>query len=392
MATKNCVICGSEFEAKRVDAEVCSPTCRQKNWRRKQELGIDPATVPVVTPPSPKTKMVVSEKGLEQKPSNETLKAIREVNDRINKHFGAGTVMLFGDKPKVDYDVVSTGSIGLDMALGIGGLPLGRMVEIYGLESAGKTTIALQVIANAQKKGLKCLLVDAENAFDPEYAEALGVKVDELNYCQPSCGEEGLEVADQQILAGKANVVVIDSVAALVPKAELEGEMGDAKLGLHARLMSQACRKMVNTVAKTNTLLIFINQVRNKIGVMYGSPEVVTGGMALQFYSSIRMRVSKSTEIKSGDTAMGNLTKVKVTKNKCAPPMKVAEFDILYGQGVNRTGELVDIAAQMGIIQKSGSWYSYNEMKLGQGKDAVVAILNDNPEQANEIYQKILNH
>ena len=344
------------------------------------------------TPPESipeKTKLVVDETGIKEKPSNETLTSIRLSNDKINKDFGAGTVMLFGDKPQTGYDVISTGSMGIDRAIGIGGFPRGRMVEIYGLESSGKTTIALQVIANAQKKGLKCLLVDAENSFDPEYAEALGVKVDELNYCQPSYGEEGLEVADRYIADGKANVVVIDSVAALIPKKELEGEMGDSVMGLQARLMSQACRKFVTSVSKTNSLLIFINQIRNKIGVMYGSPEVVCGGMALQFYASVRLRVTKMVALKDGEEIVGNRTKVKVIKNKCAPPMKIAEFDINYGEGVDRLGELVDIAVEEGIIKKAGSWYSYKDSKLGQGVAQVKQLLLDNPDMKSDIEAKL---
>lgn len=341
--------------------------------------------------PMVKTKLVVEKSGLKEKPSDESLKEIRVSNEKINKDFGAGTVMFFGDKPQQGYDVISTGSIGLDSALGIGGFPRGRMVEIYGLESSGKTTIALQVIANAQKKGLKCLLIDAENAFDPEYADALGVDVDTLQYCQPSCGEDGLEVADRKITSGEANVVVIDSVAALTPKRELEGEMGDSVMGLHARLMSQACRKMVTSVSKTNTLLIFINQIRNKIGMVFGNPEVTTGGMALQFYASIRVSITRMAQIKDGDVLLGNKTKAKVTKNKCAPPMKIAEFDINYGQGVDRTGEIIDAAVLGGIIKKSGSWFSYNEDKLGQGREQVKELLNDNPDLKEEINSQLTN-
>jgi recombination protein RecA len=335
-----------------------------------------------------KPKMGITEK---ENTSDKLLKDVRTLNDKINKDFGAGTVMLFGDKPQTGYDVISTGSLCLDRAVGIGGFPRGRIVEIYGLESSGKTTIALQVIANAQKQGLKCLLVDAENSFDPEYAEALGVKINELNYCQPSYGEEGLEVADRQIVNGNANVVVIDSVAALIPKRELEGEMGDSVMGLQARLMSQACRKMVTSVSKTNSLLIFINQIRNKIGVIYGTPEVVCGGMALQFYASIRVRVSKMATIKDGEELIGNRTKVKVVKNKCAPPMKTAEFDINYGEGVDSVGELIDLGTESGIIQKSGSWYSYDNNKLGQGRDGVKQLLIDNPDLISEIKAKLID-
>jgi len=310
--------------------------------------------------------------------------------EKINKDFGAGTVMKFGDRPQKGYKIISTGSISLDAAIGIGGLPRGRMIEIYGPESSGKTTICLHVIANAQKEGLRCLLVDAENSFDPEYAESLGVDCQSLDYCQPTFGEEGFEVADRMITNGDIDVVVIDSVAAMIPKGELDGETGDAKMGLHARLMSQVCRKLVGVVAKKEVLMIFINQIRNKIGVVYGSPEVVTGGMALQFYASVRLDVRRKEAIKDGEEVLGNRTRVKVVKNKCAPPMKYAEFDIVYGSGINREGEILDLAVTKGVIMKSGSWYSYGGQKLGQGKDSVVQLLTDNPEMAEEIYQKCL--
>lgn len=341
----------------------------------------------------PKTKLVVEKDGLKEKPSDERIKKLREVMDKINKDFGEGTVMFFGDKPNKEYDVISTGSLQLDMALGIGGLPRGRMVEIFGMESSGKTTVALHIIANAQKRGLKCFLVDAENSFDPEYADNLGVKVDELGYCQPSYGEQGLEVADRQISTGEIGVIVIDSVAALIPRGELEGQMGDNKMGAHARLMSQACRKLVGSIAKTNTLCIFINQIRNKIGIMYGSPEVTTGGMALQFYASIRMEVKRSTTEKNslmnGDVKEGNQTTVKVIKNKCAPPFRQAVFNIMYGTGIDKLGEVVDLAIELKIIDKAGSWFSYNGSKLGQGKDNIREILENHSEMVKEIEQKI---
>lgn len=343
----------------------------------------------------PKTKLVVEKSGLKEKPSDERMAGLRLTMDKINKDYGDGTVMLWGDKPNGDYKVISTGSLTLNDALGIGGLPLGRIVEIFGWESSGKSTISLNVIADAQKQGLKCLLVDAENAFDPEYAEALGVKVDELLYCQPSYGEQGLEVADRQICSGDIGVVVIDSVAALIPKAELEGEMGDNKMGLHARLMSQACRKMATSIAKNNVLCIFINQFRHKIGVMMGNPEVTTGGNALQFYASIRLEVrrslSKDNAVMNGTVKEGNLTTVKVIKNKCACPFRKAEFDIIYGKGIDNIGELIELGADKGIIQKAGSWFSYNELRLGQGKDAVRQVFEDNPEMVKEIEQKIKN-
>jgi len=348
----------------------------------------------VKEPPIPKTKMVVTPAGsLSLKPSNEAMKQMKETMDKINKDFGPGTIMMFGDRPDTNYKTISTGSLSLNIALGIGGLPRGRIVEIFGWESSGKTTIALNVIADAQRQGLKCLLVDAENAFDPEYANSLGVVVDELQYCQPSCGEEGLEVADRQICSGKADVVVIDSVAALVPKAELEGSHGDSKMGLHARLMSAACRKMVGAIAKHNAMVIFINQFRHKIGVTYGSPEVTTGGMALQFYASVRLEVRRSTteknSVMNGETKEGNLTNVKVIKNKCAPPFRQASFNIMYGTGIDTLSEIVDLAISKEIIKQSGSWFSYGESKIGQGKEQVRQLLLDNEEMRNEIEGKI---
>lgn len=385
---KECIVCGKKFEGSR-KALFCSDKCSNTELKEVTKQEIDAIKV---EPIKEKTKMVVKKEGLKLVPSDETIKKLRESMDKINKDFGEGTVMLFGDKPDTNYQTISTGSLQLDYALGIGGLPRGRMVEIFGLESSGKTTIALNVIADAQKQGLRCFLVDAENSFDPEYATALGINIDELGYCQPSYGEQGLEVADRQIMTGQYGVVVIDSVAALVPKAELEGEMGDSKMGLHARLMSQACRKMVGSIAKTNTLCIFINQIRNKIGG-YGNPEVVTGGMALQFYSSIRLRVSRSTTaensiINNGITE-GNQTTVKVIKNKCAPPFRSATFDIIYGHGVDRLGEVIDLAVEQNIIQKAGSWFSYNQSKLGQGVQSVREVLEANPEMASEIETKI---
>lgn len=321
-------------------------------------------------------------------------KALQVVMDKINKDFGAGTIMTFGDKPNTEYKVISTGSMTLDVALGIGGLPRGRIVEIFGLESSGKTTIALNVIANAQKQGLTCLLVDAENAFDPEYADALGVNTDDLKYCQPSCGEEGLEVADRQISSGAIGVVVIDSVAALIPKAELEGSMGDNKIGLHARLMSQACRKIVSSVARTNTLCIFINQLRHKIGVLHGSPEVTTGGMALQFYASVRLEVKRSTteqnSITMGGVKEGNLTTVKVVKNKCAPPFRKAQFNIMYGKGIDRLGEILDLAIQFKIIEQKGAWCYYGDLKEN-GKEKMYEFLSSHEVICDEIEQKILS-
>lgn len=339
------------------------------------------------------TKMVVDSEGLK----NIHKKVLtREVVDKINKDFGAGTLMTFGEKPNQSYDVISTGSLNLDVALGIGGLPRGRMVEIFGLESSGKTTIALYAIANAQKKGLRCLLVDAENSFDPEYAMTLGVNIDELDYCQPSYGEQGFEVADRMISSGKVGLVVIDSVAAMIPKAELEAGIGDNKMGLHARLMSQVCRKMVTSISKNEVLVIFINQIRNKIGVMFGNPEVVCGGMALQFYASVRLSVSRSlsneNSVMNGADKLGNLTSVKVIKNKCSIPFKTAKFNIIYGEGIDRLGEVVDLGVEFGIIKKSGSWFTVaaDGVKLGQGKEAVKETLLSNPDLAEIIEKQIL--
>jgi recombination protein RecA len=285
--------------------------------------------------------------------------------------------------------VVSTGSIGLDVALGIGGLPRGRVIEIYGPESSGKTTLAIHVIAEAQKKGGMCAIIDAEHAFDSIYAQKLGVDIDNLLISQPDYGEQGLEIADRLILSGAVDVIVIDSVAALVPKGELEGEMGDSKMGLQARLMSQALRKLTATISKTNTICIFINQLREKIGVMFGNPETTTGGNALKFYSSVRLDIRRMAQIKDGEEAVGNRVKVKVVKNKVAPPFRQAEFDIIFGQGISKMGEIIDMGVELGVIQKSGSWFSYDTTKLGQGREAVKQLINDNPELAAELEAKI---
>jgi len=303
--------------------------------------------------------------------------------DKIEKDYGKGSVMLMNEKGEVQQEVISTGSIGLDAALGIGGLPKGRIVEIYGPESSGKTTIATHVIAEAQKKGGMCAIIDAEHAFDSSYAQKLGVDVENLLISQPDYGEQALEIADRLILSGALDVVVIDSVAALVPKSELEGEMGDSKMGLHARLMSQALRKLTATIAKTNTICIFINQLREKIGVMFGNPETTTGGNALKFYASVRLDIRRTQQVKDGDEAIGN------HKNKVAPPFRAAEFDIIFGEGISKTGEIIDMGTELGIVQKSGSWYSYNNDRLGQGREGVKQILVDNPELANEIEAKI---
>jgi len=309
--------------------------------------------------------------------------------DKIDKDFGKGSVMMMNERGEQTQEVISTGSIGLDAALGIGGLPRGRVIEIYGPESSGKTTIATHVIAEAQKKGGMCAIIDAEHAFDSSYAQKLGVDIDNLLISQPDYGEQALEIADRLILSGALDVVVIDSVAALVPKSELEGEMGDSKMGLQARLMSQALRKLTATINKTNTICIFINQLREKIGVMFGNPETTTGGNALKFYSSVRLDIRRMSQIKDGEEAIGNHVKVKVVKNKVAPPFRNAEFDIVFGEGISKIGEILDLGVEMGIVQKSGSWFSYDTNKLGQGREGVKALLKDNPALADELEAKI---
>jgi recombination protein RecA len=321
--------------------------------------------------------------------NTEKLKALKLTMDKIDKDFGKGSVMMMNERTDLEQEVISTGSIGLDVALGIGGLPRGRVIEIYGPESSGKTTLAIHVIAEAQKKGGMCAFIDAEHAFDSNYAKKLGVDIDNLLISQPDYGEQALEIADRLILSGALDVVVIDSVAALVPKSELEGEMGDSKMGLHARLMSQALRKLTATISKTNSCCIFINQLREKIGVMFGNPETTTGGNALKFYASVRLDIRRMAQIKDGDESIGNHVKVKVVKNKVAPPFRQAEFDIIYGEGISKVGEIIDMGVELGIIQKSGSWFSYNSDKLGQGRDTVKQLMLDNPEMATEIETKI---
>ncbi len=320
---------------------------------------------------------------------DEKRKALDMAMAHLEKDFGSGTIMRLGDDAVQDVEVIPTGSIGLDYALGVGGLPRGRITEIYGPESSGKTTLAIHVIAEAQKMGGICAIVDAEHAFDRFYAEKLGVDVNNLWIAQPDNGEQALDIAEQLINSGAIDVLVVDSVAALTPKAEIEGEMGDKNVGLHARLMSQAMRKLTGTIAKTRTCCIFINQIREKIGLMFGNPETTTGGNALKFYSSVRLEIRASGFIKDGDQAVGRTAKVKVVKNKVAPPFMKAEFELLFGEGISRAGEIVDLGVEHGIIQKSGAWFSYNGNKLGQGRDAVKRVLKDNQELAEEMAGKI---
>jgi recombination protein RecA len=319
------------------------------------------------------------------------LKALQLTLDKLDKTYGKGTVMKMGDKAIEEVETISSGSLGVDLALGVGGYPRGRIIEIYGPESSGKTTLTLHAIAEAQKAGGIAAFIDAEHAFDRNYAEKLGVDIENLIISQPDNGEQALEIAENLIRSGAIDIVVIDSVAALTPKSEIEGEMGDSKMGLHARLMSQALRKLTGTISKTNCTVFFINQLREKIGVMFGNPETTTGGNALKFYASVRLDIRRSTQIKDGDNVLGNRTKVKVVKNKVAPPFKVAEFDIMYGEGISKTGEILDLAVEFEIIKKAGSWFSYGETKLGQGRDAVKSLIKDNPELADELEEKIKN-
>jgi len=318
------------------------------------------------------------------------LKALKLTLDKLDKTYGKGTVMKMGDRAVEDVDVIPTGSLGLDVALGVGGYPRGRVIEIYGPESSGKTTLTLHAMAEAQKKGGIAAFIDAEHAFDRSYAEKLGVDIENLIISQPDNGEQALEIADNLIRSGAIDIVVIDSVAALTPKSEIEGEMGDSKMGLHARLMSQALRKLTGSISKTKCTVIFINQLREKIGVMFGNPETTTGGNALKFYASVRLDIRRSTQIKDTDSnATGNKTRVKVVKNKVAPPFKQAEFDIMYGEGISKVGEVIDLGVDFEIIKKAGSWFSYDDTKLGQGRDAVKALLLDNPELMDELEKKI---
>ena len=317
------------------------------------------------------------------------LKALQATIDKIEKDYGKGTIMKLGEQPQWDVQVIPSGSVALDHALGIGGYPRGRIVEIYGPESSGKTTLAIHAIAEAQKTGGIAAMIDAEHAFDRTYAKALGVNLETLLISQPDNGEQALEIADNLIRSGAVDIVVIDSVAALTPKAEIAGEMGDNKVGLQARLMSQALRKLTANIAKTNTCCIFINQLREKIGIMFGNPETTTGGNALKFYASVRIDVRRTTQLKDGEEALGNRTRVKVVKNKMAPPFKKAEFDIVFGEGISHVGEIVDLGVEYNIIGKSGSWFSYNDQKLAQGRESVKQLLRDNPELCDEIEAKI---
>jgi len=320
---------------------------------------------------------------------NDKTKAVEVALLQIEKQFGKGSIMRLGDREAVSIPTISTGALSIDAALGIGGVPRGRVVEVFGPESSGKTTLALHVIAEAQKAGGMAAFIDAEHALDPEYARKLGVNVDNLLVSQPDSGEQALEIAEMLIRSGAIDVIVIDSVAALVPRAELEGEMGDSFMGLQARLMSQAMRKLTGIVSRSNTCLLFINQIREKIGVMFGSNEVTTGGRALKFYSSVRMEIRRELSIKDGDTTVGNRTKVKVVKNKLAPPFRIAEFDIIYGEGISREGDLIDLGTQHNVIEKSGAWFSFKDTRLGQGRENVKRFLKENPDIAREIEEQV---
>ncbi len=350
-------------------------------------------TQPVAEKPAKKGAKAAAEAPQKKGPapvSAEKLKALQVAMDKIDKAYGRGSIMKLGDDNVEDIEVIPTGSIGLDFALGVGGYPRGRIIEIYGPESSGKTTLAIHAIAEAQKRGGIAAIIDAEHAFDRFYAEKLGVDVNNLWISQPDNGEQALEIADQLIRSSAIDIIVIDSVAALTPKAEIEGDMGESKMGLQARLMSQALRKLTATISKTNTTCIFINQLRDKLGVMFGSPETTTGGNALKFYASVRIDIRRLGQIKDGEDILGNMTRVKVVKNKVAPPFRKTEFEILFGEGISKVGEIVDLGVQYGIIRKSGAWFSYAETRLGQGRDAAKRMIADNPELAEELEAKIM--
>ena len=340
-------------------------------------------------PGSYRFESMAKKEELENIAGNEKLRALQAAMDKIEKNFGKGSIMKLGDDCFEEVEVIPTGSVGLNSALGVGGYPRGRIIEIYGPESSGKTTLAIHAIAEAQKMGGIAAIIDAEHAFDRFYAQKLGVDIDNLLISQPDCGEQALEIAEQLIRSSAIDIIVIDSVAALTPKAEIEGEMGDNKVGLQARLMSQALRKLTSAISKTKTTCIFINQLREKIGVMFGNPETTTGGNALKFYASVRLDIRRVSQLKDGEEAIGNSVRVKVVKNKVAPPFRKAEFDIMFGEGVSRTGEIVDLGVQYGVIKKSGSFFSYNETKLAQGRDRTKALIADNPELAEELEMKI---
>lgn len=332
---------------------------------------------------------MVKEVNGEQSAKLEKLKILQSTLDKIEKNYGKGSIMKLGDKPQESMEIISTGSLGLDLALGVGGVPKGRIIEIYGPESSGKTTLATHIAAEAQKKGGIAAFIDAEHAFDPYYAKALGVDIDNLLISQPDNGEQALEIADNLIRSGAIDVIIVDSVAALTPKAEIDGEMGDNKVGLQARLMSQALRKLTSTISKTGCCCIFINQLREKIGVLFGNPETTTGGNALKFYSSVRLDIRRIQALKDGDKNVGNRVRVKVVKNKVAPPFRSCEFDLMFGEGISKVGEIVDLGVEYDIIKKSGSWFSYGDSRLAQGRDAVKQLLKDNPELCDEIEGKI---
>lgn len=390
MITVNCIECGKSFEAQRKSAKFCSSLCRVKWNKKDSDSLLKEVEMPDTPPPIEHPSMEVAPKGnIVLKPSNAKLEKLRKTIDGLNKKYGEGTAMILGDLPNKKFAVVSTGVKGIDDALGIGGFPKGRIVEIYGPESSGKTSIALSTIAQAQKSGLNCAFIDAEHSFDDGYARLLGVDTENLILIQPDFGEAALDAAENFVVNGEADVVVVDSVAALIPKAELEGEMGDSKIGLQARLMSQAMRKLVSPISRSNAVVIFINQLRDKIGVMFGSPETTTGGNALKYYASVRLDVRKIGQIKDGDEVRGNKVRVRVAKSKVSAPFKTTEFDFIYGIGIDTVGSIIDIALNKGILDKSGSWYSYKDIKVGQGREQTRQFLLSNPKIFEEINEAL---